>query len=130
MFLFLCTRTCSRPIATLWSVYLRPIYADVYRFVHAACPPRYGYLWVVSLKAVETFAGFFGSTFNCGNAEKAVARCQINPRCTAWDTEGSIYLYGVKTFTLKAGVCTYLKQSKCTDNMRSSMHAYVGGTYE
>jgi hypothetical protein len=79
------------------------------------CPPKYGWTARPSSQLVPISGdGVYGvaSGILTGGAVEAEAHCRVNPRCTAWDTDGNVAFGGVETYVLNPGVCSYEKARK------------------
>jgi hypothetical protein len=82
--------------------------------VHVACPRKYGWTAHKSSQLVPISGAEHGTASGtlAGGAAEAEAHCRVNPRCTAWDTNGNVAFGGVASFTAASGVCSYEKDGK------------------
>ncbi|GLI65200.1 hypothetical protein VaNZ11_008671 [Volvox africanus] len=77
------------------------------------CPPKYGYtnMYHTSAEGVEGAEGSASGDMSGGAAEAEMS-CKVNPKCTAWSTDGKVQIGGVgKLSTEEYGTCTYLKDA-------------------
>ncbi|GIL87945.1 hypothetical protein Vretimale_6322 [Volvox reticuliferus] len=75
------------------------------------CAPKYGYTNMYHTSA-EGAEGAYGSVSGDmpGGAANAEMACKVNPKCTAWSTDGKVQIGGVRKLnTEQYGTCTYLK---------------------
>ncbi|GIL67766.1 hypothetical protein Vafri_21293 [Volvox africanus] len=76
-----------------------------------SCPPKYGYSNMYHTRA-DSAGGDHGSSSGklSGGAREAEMACKVNPKCTAWSTDGKVQIGGIsKLETAQYGTCTYLK---------------------
>ncbi|GIL82408.1 hypothetical protein Vretimale_11855 [Volvox reticuliferus] len=74
------------------------------------CAPKYGYQNHAHTSA-EGVEGAYGSiSGNMGGAAKAEMACKVNPKCTAWATDGTVQIGGIGSLDDNVEeTCTYVK---------------------
>ncbi len=102
------------------------------RRTHAVCPSAGKYGWrvypshqLVPITGAEYGTASGGTLF--GGAAEAEAHCRVNPRCTAWDTQGNVAFGGVAAYTPTSGVCSYEKDRKWLVGMNEPCLVHAAG---
>ncbi|GLI70521.1 hypothetical protein VaNZ11_015432 [Volvox africanus] len=93
----------------------------------AVCPPLYGYEAKQNFEVVGS-DGMSGTAMGpLLDVSQAREACQVNPKCSAWDSSGNIAIGGIDSYTPKLGTCAYVKNS-CVP--RAGFIAYADLTFD
>ncbi|GIL42177.1 hypothetical protein Vafri_237 [Volvox africanus] len=78
----------------------------------AVCPPLYGYEAKQNFEAIGS-DGMSGTAMGpLLDVSQAKEACKINPKCSAWDSNGKIVIGGIDSYTPKLASCVYVKNRK------------------